>query len=132
MQAKPSNTHAWQWSVDALRRPGTSPARNTAARPRYRDVVQALHEPGDDCTVRVIERITSRTVRIEWCDPTSCRYGHQIWYAGRAKKDGTCALSRQAVRRGDAVYRPALGKPRPRNAGATILAELISLFPLDA
>jgi len=75
-----------------------------------------------ECVVRVVDRVSARSVVVYWCDPTSCRYGDQLWRAGVAKGRGRCALSGVAIDAGDAVYRPRSGRLRPVNAAAMMLA----------
>ena len=65
--------------------------------------------------VRVIERPTAMTAIIEWNDPTSCRYGHQIWAVRVARVDGVCVLSGAVIRTGDTVYRPRISGTPPSN-----------------
>jgi uncharacterized protein DUF3331 len=72
---------------------------------------------------------TSATVA--WSDATSCCYGEQLWRRGIAKKTGVCALSGQAIATGDAVYRPRLVQPAPRNIEAMILATVMEAIPVE-
>jgi hypothetical protein len=81
-------------------------------------------------TIRVIERPTPETATVYWSDASTCHYGHQGWRAATALVDGTCALSGRAIRRGDAVFRPANrgAKLKPLNASAMILASSMPLI----
>jgi hypothetical protein len=72
--------------------------------------------------VRVVDRVTAKTVVVYWCDATSCRYGDQVWRMGVTKRRGRCALSGAPINAGDAVYRPRQGRLPPVNAGAMMLA----------
>jgi hypothetical protein len=75
--------------------------------------------------VSLIDRPSSSTATISWRDSTRCCYGDQIWHSSRARTPGVCALSGRPIRPGDAVYRPRLGRPAPRNADAMILTSAL-------
>ncbi|MDR5753168.1 MULTISPECIES: DUF3331 domain-containing protein [unclassified Caballeronia] len=79
--------------------------------------------------VSVIDRPTSSTATVAWCDPRSCRYGDQVWRASVARQPGVCALSGRSIGRGDAIYRPRACRPSPLNAGAMILATVVEDVP---
>jgi Domain of unknown function (DUF3331) len=83
------------------------------------------------CAIRVLERHTPTSATITWSDATSCRYGDQLWRRCIAKKAGVCALTGQAIARGDAVYCPRLARPVPRNIKAMILAMVIESIPVE-
>jgi hypothetical protein len=79
----------------------------------------------ENAHVWVAERLTPVTAAIEWSDATRCNYSGQIWRAGIAARPGSCALSGESIRRGQAIYRPIPLKPAPSNAKAMILASRI-------
>ncbi|EIF33933.1 protein of unknown function (DUF3331) [Burkholderia sp. Ch1-1] len=76
-------------------------------------------------TVSLIDRPSPTTATISWRDSTRCCYGDQVWCASRAYTEGVCAMSRQPIRRGDAVYKPRACGRAPRNADAMILASVL-------
>ncbi len=80
--------------------------------------------------IRVLERNGQTSATVAWSDATSCCYGEQIWRRRAAKKAGVCALSGQAIARGDAVYRPRPVRPAPRNIEAMILATVMEAIPV--
>lgn len=85
---------------------------------------------GDECFqafIRVLERPTNRTASILWRNAGRCYYADQLWVRGVAGYGGRCALSGEAVKRGDCVYRPRQGKLRTLNAFAMILASAIEV-----
>jgi len=80
--------------------------------------------------IRVLERLSESTLALSWHDPTSFNYSEQVWALCTARKRGTCALSGQAIRRGQPVYRPRrVGSSVPLNSGAMILA--LALTPAE-
>jgi hypothetical protein len=80
--------------------------------------------------IRVLERLSDSTLALSWHDPTSFNYSEQVWSLCTARKRGTCALSGQAIRRGQPVYRPRrVGRSVPLNSGAMILARAVSVTP---
>jgi hypothetical protein len=74
----------------------------------------------------LLERPSSRSATIAWCDPTSCRYGEQNWRAGVAKKPGICALSGMRISPGDAIYKPRQTRQPPVNADEMILFSVVN------
>ncbi|WP_175152702.1 DUF3331 domain-containing protein [Paraburkholderia ultramafica] len=76
-------------------------------------------------TIEIVDRSTSMSAVLSWRDPTCCNYGYQAWRRTVARHEGVCALSGGSVRRGDAIFRPALRGTRPTNASAMILAVYI-------
>ncbi|KWE64544.1 hypothetical protein WM16_04170 [Burkholderia ubonensis] len=79
-----------------------------------------------DVHVEILERSDTLLV-VRWVEPGRCHYGEQRWRRRFAQRTGTCALSRQAIQRGDEVFRPA-ERPAPANAGAMIsAAEVLAL-----
>jgi hypothetical protein len=77
----------------------------------------------------IIERASRGTITVAWRDPTSCRYGDQIWHAGVARKPGVCALSGTCINPGDAVYEPKSMRTPALNAGAMILCSVVKAAP---
>lgn len=75
--------------------------------------------------VRVLERRSENSVIILWQDATRCHYGDQVWCRCRSARTGICALSGNAIRRGDPIYRPRRGAFPPANAQAMILASAL-------
>jgi Domain of unknown function (DUF3331) len=84
------------------------------------------------CAIKVLERHSRTGATIEWRDSTACCYSEQIWRRCIARRRGICALSGQVIAAGDAVYRPRLMKPPPRNIEAMILASVMEAVPFDA
>jgi hypothetical protein len=80
-------------------------------------------------TVIVLDRPSSMTVTVQWCDATSGRYGDQIWRAGVSRENAVCVLSGERINRGDAIYRPRACGQSPLNAGEMILASAIEGVP---
>jgi hypothetical protein len=83
------------------------------------------------CAIRILERKAPTSATVAWSDATSCCYGEQLWRRCIAKKAGVCALSGQAIATGDAVYRPRLVQPAPRNIEAMILATVMEVTPVE-
>jgi hypothetical protein len=94
--------------------------------------------PGDDIPVRFqphaiatfVERLSERSILVNWCDPTSCHYCDQLWTRRSARSAGYCALTGDIITRGDVVYGPytRVAHP-PANEQAMILAS--SLAPIN-
>lgn len=82
------------------------------------------------CAIRVLERNGPNSATVAWRDATSCCYGEQLWRRCIAREAGVCALSGHAIARGDAVFRPRLVRPAPRNIEAMILAKVMEAIPL--
>ncbi|NVH73286.1 DUF3331 domain-containing protein [Paraburkholderia sp. JPY432] len=77
----------------------------------------------DDARVQVeILEHSETTLTIRWVEPGRCHYGEQRWRLRHARAPGVCVVSRRAIRRGDAVFRPA-ERPAPTNASAMISVE---------
>jgi hypothetical protein len=77
----------------------------------------------DDARVQVEILEQSETILIiRWVEPGRCHYGEQRWRLRHARASGVCVVSRRAIRRGDAVFRPA-ERPAPANASAMISVE---------
>jgi hypothetical protein len=73
--------------------------------------------------IEILER-SDTTLVVRWVEPGRCHYGEQRWRRRSANSAGTCVLSRRAIHRGDAVFRPA-ERPAPSNAQAMISADVI-------
>jgi len=68
--------------------------------------------------IEILEQ-SDTTLIVRWVEPGRCHYGEQRWRRRSANSSGTCIVSRRAIRRGDAVFRPA-ERPAPANAAAMI------------
>jgi hypothetical protein len=77
---------------------------------------------GPSSTITVIEKLSNTLVSLSWHDPTLCNYEEQIWVCRQARTPGRCALSGNAIRRGDSIYRPRYRGYMPLNASEMILA----------
>lgn len=127
MQAPFEADRTWQSTIALLssegemRRP-TVPSR---VRPMYGEDYFAK------CAVRILGRNKQTSATVAWSDATSCCYGEQLWRRCIAKKAGVCALSGQTIATGDAVYRPRLAQPVPRNIEAMILATIMEAIPVE-
>jgi hypothetical protein len=71
--------------------------------------------------VEILEQ-SETTLVVRWVEPGRCHYGEQRWRRRSAHTAGTCVVSRRAIHRGDAVFRPA-ERPAPANASAMISVE---------
>lgn len=100
--------------------PSLGPARSDYRNGSYRT-----------CAIKVLERQSKAAATVEWRDSTACCYGEQIWRRGTARRRSVCALSGQLIMSGDAVYRPRLVQPPPRNIDAMILASVMEKIPCD-
>jgi hypothetical protein len=69
------------------------------------------------------------TLLIRWVEPGRCHYGEQRWRLRAARNSGVCVVSQRAIRRGDAVFRPA-ERPVPANGSAMISVEAFRLFDI--
>jgi hypothetical protein len=122
-----NRTDPWAQTVTLLSR--LSMGRDTAAVPLNIDKsvqirLAARHPPTSLCgDVRVLERLSERTVAVSWRDSTRCHYDSQIWRIGWARYASTCAVSGGRINIGDAIYRP-IGAPI--NAAAMICAETVN------
>lgn len=87
------------------------------------------------CTVKVEERLPNASFALSWSDPTRCSYREQVWKRATARRAGVCVLSGQAIKRGDAVFRPQARRFKvPLNSGAMILAASLETWsgcPVD-
>ncbi|VXC97571.1 conserved hypothetical protein [Burkholderia sp. 8Y] len=95
--------------------------------------VSAPNGHAPSANIRLLERLSESTLALSWHDPTSFNYSEQVWALCTARKGGVCALSGQAIRRGQPVYRPRrVGSSVPLNSGAMILALALSSGDLEA
>jgi hypothetical protein len=95
--------------------------RRGAERSLGRTVVRSIRK------VDILDWNEGKSITVSWRDPTSCRYGAQIWIFGKARRGGLCAKSGRQITMGDAIYRPRVrGISLPRNAGEMILASIVS------
>lgn len=79
----------------------------------------------DDVKIRVLDRVSAKSVSITWCHPCSGYYGSQVWREAVARTSGVCALSGEPVARGDRIYRLARTHQNPSNALAVLLASQV-------
>ncbi|WP_053063813.1 DUF3331 domain-containing protein [Caballeronia mineralivorans] len=127
MQAPFEADRTWQSTIALLSSEGEirRPIMSSRVRPMC----------GEDyfskCAVRVLERNRQTSATVAWSDSTSCCYGEQSWRRCIARKAGICALSGQTIATGDAVYRPRLVQPAPRNIEAMILATVMEAIPVE-
>jgi hypothetical protein len=125
MQAPFEADRTWQSTIALLSSEGEIRLPIVSSR------VRPLCDEGyfSKCAIRVLERNGQISATVAWSDATSCCYGEQLWRRSIAKKAGVCALSGQAIARGDAVYRPRLAQPAPLNIEAMILATVMQAIP---
>lgn len=76
-------------------------------------------------SVVVLDRPSTMTVTVQWCDSTSGRYGDQVWRVGISKESAVCVLTGARIKMGDAIYRPRACGQSPLNAREMILASSI-------
>ena len=94
---------------------------------RKQDARSALRSSSNPRIVNILERISSDGITDSWRDPTSCRYGAQVWKLSLARRSGRCAKSGLDIHRGDAVYRSLVrGDNTPMNAGEMILGWVVA------
>lgn len=76
--------------------------------------------------VTFVERVTDRSILINWRDATLCHYCDQLWTKRSARRSGRCALTGDLIARGDVVYAPytRVSNP-PANERAMILASSV-------
>jgi hypothetical protein len=78
--------------------------------------------------VEILEQ-DKNTLLIRWVEPGRCHFGEQRWRIRAARISGVCVMSQRAIRRGDAVFRPA-ERPIPANGSAMISVEAFRLFDI--
>jgi hypothetical protein len=83
-------------------RPQAKASRNDVA-PRQRS----------HAVVTFVERVTERSILVNWCDSTSCHYADQLWTKRLARHAGHCALTGKPITRGDAIYAPSTRVSHP-------------------
>lgn len=74
---------------------------------------------GASC-ISLLERPKSDVLIVRWSDPCRCHYAEQTWRLSAAKSRGRCALSGNAIHKGDPVFTPGM-RLLPLNAGEMIL-----------
>jgi hypothetical protein len=129
---------AWMVTISALEtladrngKPDIEPMRSNAAQ---RPAKSRRKASGDDVPARhlshaavtLVERVTDRSILVNWCDSTSCHYCDQLWTRRSARRSGHCALTGDLIARGDVVYAPytRVSNP-PANERAMILASSV-------
>ncbi|KLU21507.1 hypothetical protein EOS_35660 [Caballeronia mineralivorans PML1(12)] len=131
MLAKPIANDPWSQALDPLTElsgvasENSQDATYTADKSRQPMASEPVTGARNGVVVTVIDRPAPGTATVAWCDPTSCRYGDQVWRVSVARESAVCALSGNTISPGDAVYRPRASKPLPINASAMILASLV-------
>ncbi|WP_321803457.1 DUF3331 domain-containing protein [Burkholderia sp. BCC1993] len=73
------------------------------------DDTDALARAEPLSAIAVIERLSSSMISVSWSDSRSGRYTEQIWCSSRARAPAVCALTGDAIERGDRVFRPRAG-----------------------
>jgi hypothetical protein len=79
--------------------------------------------------IEILEQ-DEKTILIRWVEPGRCHYAEQRWRLRSARVAGVCAVSQRAIRRGDAVFRPA-ERPMPANGSAMISVEAFRLLDVS-
>jgi hypothetical protein len=131
---------AWVFTISALEastaeRDSNCAERRATAAPRHaRRRRRKL--PGDDVPEHLqphaiatfVERISERSILVNWCDATSCHYCDQLWTKRSARNAGYCALTGNLIARGDVIYGPytRVAHP-PANERAMILASSVRI-----
>jgi len=79
-------------------------------------------------TATFVERVSDRSILVNWCDSTSGHYCDQLWTRKSASRAGYCALTGDLIAPDDVVYVPyaRAGRP-PANEQAMILASSLEL-----
>lgn len=73
-------------------------------------------------SITFVERLSEKSVSLDWCNATVGRYCEQTWSRCSARRKGICGLTGAMVARGDVVYRPsARTAVTPANVGEVIL-----------
>jgi Domain of unknown function (DUF3331) len=122
------NSDPWSQSIALLEMLSGTNRRAAASIPmgdRAASRAPPIGRPPRNAKVRVLDRPSPSTVTVAWLDPTSCRYGNQVWRLGVAHGAGTCAISAWQIRPGASVYKPRACRPMPANADAMILASVV-------
>jgi hypothetical protein len=81
--------------------------------------------PEPAARIEIVERCSPTDIVVYWRDPTSGRYGEQLWRQTTARRRNICALSGAEIRRGDPVYRPFARGYVPANANWVVLASAV-------
>jgi hypothetical protein len=115
----------WDHVIRALRGSLEIHAPAPERRPRRADAQAA----SCNAQIKVLERLTPRSITVLWQDATRCRYADQVWNLCRARATGRCAITGAAIGRDDYVYRPRSRSASPGNARAMILASTVDALP---
>ncbi|WP_296653868.1 DUF3331 domain-containing protein [Paraburkholderia sp.] len=84
---------------------------------------------GRNAVVTFVERIGAKAVSISWRDSTGGNYREQRWVQRAARSRGVCALTGEAISRGDSIYHPVSGsRGRPSNLAQMIRTEALERF----
>jgi hypothetical protein len=84
---------------------------------------------GRNAVVTFVERIGAKAVSLSWRDSTGGNYSEQRWVLRAARTRGVCALTGQAIVRGDNIYHPVSGsRGAPSNLAQMIRAEALERF----
>ena len=84
---------------------------------------------GRNAVVTFVERIDARAVSLSWRDSTGGNYREQRWVLRAARTRGICALTGQAIVRGDNIYHPVSGsRGAPSNLAQMIRADALERF----
>lgn len=81
-------------------------------------------------SVKILERLTPRTINVMWSDPQSGHYGSQIWRMATAKRAGVCIVSGVTIARGALIFKPSQRNHATANVDFMICAKS-GLIALD-
>jgi uncharacterized protein DUF3331 len=123
MLEEPSNV--WSRTVALLDSASARQVTIQAPKIAQTHTAQTNWEDHTNLMVHVIDRPSPRTITVSWRDPLSGYYGYQVWRASIAKRAGKCVLNGNAIKTGDAIYRPSVSQPPPGNVDAMIVASCI-------
>ncbi len=116
----------WIQTIEVLRTvSGANDMRSMGPVVKGKAAVDSTIPRSKNCVIRVTDLTSPSTVTVEWCDPTVAHYGAQLWRLGSARAAGSCAVSGATISRGEAVYRPSIGRLPPQNRNAMILASTV-------
>lgn len=88
-------------------------------------VPAALPWPAD-VKIRVLDRVSSRSISVALAHPCLGYCGWQRWHRALARKSGICVLSGDSVSRGDVIYKLA-GSFTPSRADHVMLARHVDV-----
>jgi hypothetical protein len=119
-------TNPWIQTIEVLRTvSGASGTRSMRPVTKAKAALDPTFPRSKNCVIRVTDRTSPSTVTVEWCDATVAHYGAQLWRLGSARVAGSCAVCGAVISRGEAVYRPYIGRLPPQNRNAMILASTV-------